>query len=138
MTALTDTPLRGKVLPPIIDKPAYSANLEPVLQDYLDAVIFNPIAAFFESEGFIKVQDQADRREAAGTNALEAAIEAGRVWYADGAFCGQFNAAISRELRAIGATIDPTAGYLQDRPGQDPVSTAPRPGHGHGEITKPA
>lgn len=46
-------------------------------------------------------------RSNASTSALEDALREGRVWYADGAFGGTFNASISHELRRLGATRDP-------------------------------
>lgn len=45
-------------------------------------------------------------RANAETSALEAALTAGKVQYADGVFSGKFSAAISRELRKLGATFD--------------------------------
>lgn len=45
-------------------------------------------------------------RENAATSALEAALESGRIQYADGKFSGSFNSEISRELRDLGATFD--------------------------------
>lgn len=47
------------------------------------------------------------RRENVGAStALEVALRAGRVWWADGAFYGSFSAEVARELRSYGATFD--------------------------------
>ena len=73
-------------------------------------MIFGPLADLLEEIGLGKVQARADRRENAGTEELRVALQTGRVWYADGKFCGQFNAAISRELRELGATHNAEAG----------------------------
>ena len=99
-----------KILPAIEHKDAYTRAAERLLQEYLDAVIFTPLDAMMEEAGLGKVQEKADRRENAGTSAIEQALRSGQVWYADGAFCGQFSAEISRELRAMGATHDSSAG----------------------------
>lgn len=40
---------------------------------------------------------------------VEQALADGRLWYADGKFSGQFNAALSRQLRELGAIWDGTA-----------------------------
>ncbi len=45
-------------------------------------------------------------RTNATTSALEAALNRGQVHYADGVFSGKFSAAISRELRELGATFN--------------------------------
>ena len=105
---------KSVVLPPIIDRPEYSRAIERELIAYLDEVVFDPIDALLEEFGFAKIQARADRRENAGlTGALEAALQSGRVWYSDGVFCGQFNAAVSREIRELGGTPDPVLGTFR-------------------------
>ena len=107
MSLTTNKP---RFLKPILDKPEYAAAIERHLIEYLDEVIFGPLADLLEEIGLGKVQARADRRENAGTEELRVALQTGRVWYADGKFCGQFNAAISRELRELGATHNAEAG----------------------------
>lgn len=48
-------------------------------------------------------------RANAATSALREALRTGRVHYADGVFSGSFSAAISKELRDLGATFDKPA-----------------------------
>lgn len=45
-------------------------------------------------------------RENAATSAIEEALRAGTVHYSEGVFSGRFSAALTRELRAVGATFD--------------------------------
>ena len=128
---------KPRLLKPILDRPEYAAAIERHLIEYLDAVVFGPLDDLLEEVGLGKVQARADRRENAARIALNPAyastltrtphfdasiirgsgiaglidaLQTGRVWYADGKFCGQFNAAISRELRALGATPNAEAG----------------------------
>ena len=105
---------KSVVLQPIIDRPEYSRAIEKELIAYLDEVLFDPIDELLADYGFEKIQALADRRENAGaTGALEAALQSGRVWYSDGVFCGQFNAAVSREIRELGGTPDPVLGTFK-------------------------
>lgn len=47
------------------------------------------------------------RENALEYSAVDEALRNGQIWYANGAFSGKFNAAISRELREAGAVFDP-------------------------------
>ncbi len=63
------------------------------------------IVAYFEEaifDGLFAAVGIEERRNEQQT-ALSAALAAGTVWYLEGRFYGAFNAAISRELRALGA-----------------------------------
>lgn len=51
------------------------------------------------------------RENAAATGAVRAALESGRIHYAEGRFTGRFSAAISKELRAFGATFNSAQAY---------------------------
>ena len=107
---MNPTGRKPRFLKPILDRPEYAAAIEIHLVEYLDAVVFGPLDDLLEEVGLGKVQARADRRENEGTDALKAALQAGRIWYADGKFCGEFNARVSRELRELGATPNAEAG----------------------------
>lgn len=49
----------------------------------------------------------AGRENAAATGAVRAALQSGRIHYADGKFTGRFSSEISKELRTFGATFNP-------------------------------
>ena len=104
------TTKRPRLLKPILDKPEYAAAIERHLIEYLDEVIFGPLDDLLAEVGLGKVQARADQRENEGLDTLKLALQTGRIWYADGKFCGQFNASVSRELREIGATPNAEAG----------------------------
>ena len=85
------------VLAPITQNDSLSRGVEQELVAYLEETIFGPLLDLLETHNI-------DTRENAKISALVAAVQARQVWYIDGVFTGQFNAAISRELRALGAT----------------------------------
>jgi SPP1 gp7 family putative phage head morphogenesis protein len=103
-----------KTLAPVVHKETYTRAAEIALMEYLDAVIFTPLEALLEARGFGADLDRAEQDERrASLDVLQDAIESGRIWYADGVFGGTFNAAISRELRKLGATPDPEMGTFR-------------------------
>ena len=88
-----------KVLQPILHRDSYNEPIESELLGWLKEVLFDPLFDILRHAGL-------DVRANSGTvNALRAAIESGRVWYAQGAFTGQFNAAISKEIRSLGGIM---------------------------------
>ena len=99
-----------KPLQPIIHKDAYTAQVEDLVQGWFFDVIFEPLFTILHDAGvqwdWKKYQaikyDQLGRVNAAQT-ALERAITSGTVLYEGDTFRGEFSAAISRELKAIGA-----------------------------------
>ena len=65
------------------------------------------VLAYFE-EIFEPLFDLLHHNQAARENALSAlrtALNNGKVWYADGKVVGEYSAAVSRELRSLGATL---------------------------------
>lgn len=92
--------MRRVTADPIIHRDEYTARVEKELLEWFEEVFFQPIR---DSVGPL-LRDNAekpyDKKE---HPAIWAALLAGNLWYAEGIFSGHFNAAISRELRAIGA-----------------------------------
>lgn len=84
-----------KYLPPAQLRPAYWHDIERAIKEIFDELIYAPIKAV----SGIEIQN---RRE----TSLIAAIRSGRVQYRDGAFTGEVNSSISKELHAIGAKYD--------------------------------
>lgn len=84
-----------KVLPGLYHKDEYTEAVEADILPFFED-LFEPLFAILKSSHV---------RENATASALKAALQSGRVWYADGVFSGEFNAAISRELRSLGATF---------------------------------
>jgi len=80
-------------LPPIIHRDSYTEYVEKLLLVYLQEVLFAPVEAMLSA---------ADVRQN-GIDVIREALTTGQIWYADGVFSGRFNAAISRELRKLGA-----------------------------------
>lgn len=91
--------MNEKVLKPILHRTAYNRAIERELIAWLREAIFTPLLIV------LKEHDVPVRENDAGS-ALIAALRAGTVTYSDGEFRGQFNAAISRELRELGAEFD--------------------------------
>jgi SPP1 gp7 family putative phage head morphogenesis protein len=89
-----------KLLPAIVHRDEYTRGLEKVIRAYFDEVIFGPV---------LEILETANIRENATATAVQTALRTGVIYYADGAFRGRFSAAISRELRAMGATFDTRA-----------------------------
>ncbi len=93
-----------KTLAPIRHEDAYTRGVEGELRAALDEALFDPLVAILEE---MRVPDAVDAdRENAISSALKSAISTGRIWVQDGVISGKFSAAISRELRALGARFD--------------------------------
>jgi SPP1 gp7 family putative phage head morphogenesis protein len=86
-------------LDPIIPSPEIEQELEREIIGWFREVLFQPLFDEFEHERNNFVQDNP---------ALTAALYGGQVSYANGVFFGEFNSAISLELRKIGAKFNPT------------------------------
>lgn len=89
----------------IILEPIYSddmpyAGVEKELSAYFDEAIFRQL---FDVLKLNKVKVPVSN--ALGDSVVEA-LNRRRIWYSDGVFSGQFSAAISRDLRRMGATWD--------------------------------
>lgn len=93
-----------------------AALLRPIL-DYTDEVFYLPIIDTLEDW-----EHRLTRRRAnAIASSLTAAIAAGAIVYQDGVFTGQFNAAISRELRAFGAKFSKAGRSFKIEPASLPI-----------------
>lgn len=84
---------------PVVHKDGYTALLENEVMSYFREVLFDPLR---------EIVSHTDRINMAPSETdyavLWTALMAGTVMYADGVFSGKFNAAISKALRALGAT----------------------------------
>ena len=83
-------------LQPLIHRDSYTGFVEAEITSYLSETIYNPLIELLHSEG-LRTNENKEH------SAVWDAIIAGTLWYAAGVFTGIFDAAISRELRAMGA-----------------------------------
>jgi SPP1 gp7 family putative phage head morphogenesis protein len=82
---------------PVVHRDEYGAPLEKEIVAYLDETIFAPLRALLPAPARLNALPKKEH------SAVWDALFAGTIWYAAGKFLGAFNAAISRELRAMGA-----------------------------------
>ena len=85
-------------LTPIAARESYIAPVEKEIVAYFKETLFDPLTDLIGDSG-VRTNAAHDEKHSAVWDALLAGI----IWYAAGVFSGTFNAAISRELRAIGA-----------------------------------
>lgn len=85
---------------PILHRDEYTASVEKELLGWFDETIFAPL---FDILTPVTRSNARKPWEEKQHSAIWDALMAGVIWYAHGVFSGAFNAAISRELRAIGA-----------------------------------
>lgn len=88
-----------RTLKPIYDRDSYSAELSKFLYSFFYAEIFAPL--------FLILDLPAGRRNDKSTS-LEDALRSGRLFYQDGFFVGPLTAALSKQLRGIGAVYNKT------------------------------
>ncbi len=103
-----------RVLEPIRHRDAYTVAIEREIRRYLEEAIFTPLADVLAEHG---VSDRLN----AQTSVLERALQAGVIWYADGVFSGRFSAAVSRQLRDLGAKFDRKQGVFKLPAHQMPI-----------------
>lgn len=89
-----------KTLRPIIHRDQYTRAVEKEIRTWLWDSVYGPM------EQILADANVPGGKFNALSQALIHALDTGRVWYADGAFFGDFSAAISKELRDIGARFD--------------------------------
>lgn len=82
-------------------------GMEKQLQDIFFGLIFQPILDLLLPHN-AQVKSAAKEMKNAGDQAVVAALKAGRIQYEKGVFSGDFNAAVSRELRKLGAAWNKT------------------------------
>lgn len=97
-------------LAPIRHKDAYTRAVERHVLAYFDETIFGPLVAMLDADRV--PADKANAKE----SAVIAGIKVGRIWYTEGVFSGSFSAAISKELREMGATFDARASVFRISP----------------------
>lgn len=86
-------------LEPILQKDSQHRAIQKEIDAYFYEVVFKPL---FDLLGEFNVKTKKNAIE----SALTTALQNGDVYYTNGTFTGSFNAAISRELRGMGATFD--------------------------------
>jgi SPP1 gp7 family putative phage head morphogenesis protein len=84
------------VLPPIVLTDTLSRGVEQEIMEYFRDVLYGPLLDLLQTE-------ELPVKTNAKTTAIERGLREKRIWFADGVFSGKFDAAISRELRAMGA-----------------------------------
>jgi SPP1 gp7 family putative phage head morphogenesis protein len=94
---------------PIYHRDDHTRVFEKELVQYLEEVLFEPIEDILEVHE-VRLNEE---KEKEGRSALWLALLAGTVWYTDGVFTGDFNAAISKELRVLGARKTPSGFALE-------------------------
>lgn len=90
-------------LPPTPEHPDDYDAIEARLKSFFKKVIYQPLLAELKKEG---IELPRKLRNARHKNPLMDALFTGRVIYSKGAFRGQFNAAISKELKKMGARFN--------------------------------
>ncbi len=98
-----------KYLKPIILTESLYAPIEEAINRIFEVGIFGPLREALRLSG-LEVQN-------ARTLGLEYALAIGTVYYEDGRIYGKFNAAISKELKGMGATFDKNASAWKLPPG---------------------
>lgn len=102
-------------LPPIEHKDAYNVAVEREINAWMSEALFMPIQIILGNAGvqlrraYQAISYDEFGRDNAEVTAIEAGLKDGRIFYAQGTFSGQFSSAITRELRAAGATFNATA-----------------------------
>lgn len=97
-------------------KPAYYTDVERQLGRFFYEILYAPL---LEAIGRVTVQETEVRN--APDDPLKAAIRSGRIQYAAGVFTGEFNAAISKALRRLGATFNARSKTYVIEPGRLPA-----------------
>lgn len=95
-----------KIIRPIIHRDSYTQLVERHVRDHFWDVLFFPLVDRMRAAGVEVGEIRENVFGLPEKSAVVRALESGKLWYADGEFSGQFNAEISRELRAMGATLD--------------------------------
>lgn len=96
---------------PIYHRDGYTALVENKAADFFREVIYAPLLDLVSSASVVLRENSRDQEHSAVWDALAS----GLIWYAHGVFTGTFNAAISRELRAMGARrVGPTFALAQE------------------------
>lgn len=87
---------REIILAPIVEPAAATRGIQDDIIDFFKEAIFQPLFDLLDNSNVAT-------RQNAVSGAVVQALRDRQIWYANGAFTGRFNAAISRELRKAGA-----------------------------------
>lgn len=93
-----------KLLPPQRLRPSYYAGVEESIDRFFRAFLFDPVVELLAQVTPLALEVYANA--APVDPALRDALREGRVQYVRGKFVGDFDAATSRALRDLGATLD--------------------------------
>lgn len=88
-------------IPPMHVREKYFRPIEDEIQRLFNELIYIPLLRIALRRNPDEIMNS--------LRALVSAVQQGRVWYEDGQFKGSFNAAISKELRTLGAQWNPAA-----------------------------
>lgn len=94
-----------KQLEPIILKEAYWQSIEDSINDYFWDIIYKPIQNILKGTA-VEIKNASDP--------LSVALAKGSVYYDNGKFKGDFNSAISRQLKGLGANFKKGAWNLSE------------------------
>lgn len=86
-------------LDPVYHLDRHTEAVERELDAYLKDILFDPLIDILKT-GRVRLNEDAENEQ---HSAVWHALMMGVIWYTDGVFTGNFSAAISRELRAMGA-----------------------------------
>ncbi len=106
--------MNQKVLAPIVHKDAYTHAVAVEVIAWFREAVFMPLLIELMDAGVqvdpkfqaIRYDEEGRHNSFAPSSSVRAALQSGRIHYADGVFSGKFNAAISKELRSYGATFN--------------------------------
>ncbi len=101
-----------KRLPPNRIRPVHYEEMERQIEAIFYRIVFEPRVEIIHAA--------TDQRLNAKEDPLRVALRMGRVQYGDGVFSGDFNGAIGRVLRSLGATFDKRQKVYRLAPGRVP------------------
>lgn len=85
---------------------SYWSDIESQLKEIFYRIVFKPVMDVLRT-ATVQAPERREFKNAKGdVSLIAAAIRSGRIQYAAGVFSGEFNAAISRQLKGIGAVWD--------------------------------
>ncbi len=93
-------------------RPIHYEGMERQLKAIFKLIVFDPVLEVIAAATAQRVNARED--------ALRSALQSGRVQYSDGTFSGEFQAAIGRYLRSLGATFDARAKIYRLAPSKVP------------------
>lgn len=85
-------------IPPLRFRQKYWRNIDAEIKRIFDAMVFCPLATILNTS--------TDELQNSATGPLYDAIAEGTVWFSDGRFFGDFNAKLTKQLHALGATYN--------------------------------